>query len=114
MNLFQVPAQMVGFTPKKDRSYKLTFDTRELSGEEVSLLANNYQQEGWLLYKPNEEIELKEVPTEDASVRTKTPSQQLRNAIYVLWEQSGAGGDPEAFYRATMARLTDLIKSKLI
>lgn len=112
--LVQVPAQMVGFTPKKDKSYKLTFETRELGGDEVAILADFFQQEGWLLWKPNEEFTPDDVPTESADARTKTMSQQLRAAIYVLWEQSESGGDPEAFYRATMARLIELIKSKLI
>lgn len=112
--LFQVPAQMTGFQPRKDQSYKLTFETRQLIGEEVALLADHFQQEGWLLYKPNDEITLTDVPTESADARTKTMSQQLRAAIYVMWEQSGSGGDPEAFYRSVMARLIELIKSKLI
>lgn len=112
--LAQIPAQVVGFQPRADKSYKLTFETRQLTGPEVAVLADYFQQEGWLVFKPNDEITPDDVPVEDSNARTKTMSQQLRAAIYVLWEQSGTGGDPEAFYRATMARLIELIKSKLI
>jgi hypothetical protein len=112
--LFQVPAQMTGFQPRKDQSYKLTFETRQLVGEEVALLADHFQQEGWLLYKPNSEITLTDVPAESAEVGAKTNSQRLRSVVYVLWEQQGKPGSFNDFYTATTDRLIDLIKSKLL
>lgn len=112
--LISVPALVQGMTPKQDRSWKLTFETRELSGDEVKILADNFQGEGWLVFKPNSEgISLKEVPTETADAGMKTPSQRLRASIMVWYKLSGTKGDPEAFYRTTMEKLIEFVQSKI-
>lgn len=112
--LISVPAQVVNMNPRQDRSWKLQFETRELSGDEVKILADNYQGEGWLLFKPNSEgISLKEVPTETAEAGVKTPSQRLRASIMVLYRNTGAKGDPEAYYRTKMEQLIEYVQSKI-
>lgn len=112
--LISVPAQVVNMNPRQDRSWKLVFETRELSGDEVKILADNYQGEGWLLFKPNTEgISYKEVPTETASAGMKTPSQRLRASIMVWYRNSDAKGDPEAFYRTTMEKLIEYVQTRI-
>lgn len=112
--LISVPAQVINMNPRQDRSWKLVFETRELSGDEVKILADNYQGEGWLLFKPNSEgVDVKEVPTESASAGVKTPSQRLRASIMVLYRELGAKGDPEAFYRTYMEKLIEYVQSKI-
>jgi hypothetical protein len=112
--LVSVPAQVVNMSPRQDRSWKLVFETRELSGDEVKVLADNFQGEGWLLFKPNGEIAVAEVPAEKADAGMKTQAQRLRGAIMVLWRQKGGKGDPEAFYRTTTEKLIEFVKSQLI
>lgn len=112
--IIQVPATVEGMSPKQDRSWKLTFETRELSGSEVKVLADNFQGEGWLVFKPNSNgIELAEIPETPAEAGVKTPSQRLRAVIMVLYNQQGSKGDPEAFYRTYMEKLIEYTKSKL-
>jgi hypothetical protein len=112
--LIQVPAIVQNMNPKADRSWKLVFETRELSGDEVKILADNFQGEGWLVFKPNSEgISQKEIPVETADAGMKTPSQRLRASIMVWYKQSGAKGDPEAFYRTTMEKLIEYVQSKI-
>lgn len=111
--LITVPAQVVNMNPKADRSWKLVFETRELAGDEVKVLADNFQGEGWLLFKPNGTVALSEVPEGIAEAGVKSPGQRLRSVIYLLWEQQGKKGDFESFYRTTMEKMIDLIKSKL-
>jgi hypothetical protein len=111
--LISVPAQVVNMNPRADRSWKLVFETRELSGDEVKILADNYQGEGWLVFKPNGDISVSEVPEGKADAGVKTPSQRLRGTIMVLWRQKGSKGDPEAFYRVTMERIIEFIKEQL-
>jgi hypothetical protein len=111
--LIQTPAAVINMNPKADRSWKLVFETPELSGEDVKLLADNFQGEGWLVFSPNE-ITTDQIPTERAETGGKTQSKRLRDVIYVLYEQRAEpGGDFEAFYRTQMEKLIDFVKSKL-
>ena len=111
--IVSVPAEVINMQPRQDRSWKLQFETRELTGEQVKILADNFQGEGWLLFKPNGHISLDEVPEGKAESGTKSPSQRLRSAIMVWYGQQGKGIDPEAFYRTKMEILIEYIKSKL-
>lgn len=111
--LVQVPASVVGMNPRQDRSWKVVFETRELSGEEVKILADNFQGEGWLVFRPNDTIDIEDVPETPAEAGVKTPSQRLRAVIMVLYRQQGSKGDPEAFYRTTMEKLIEYMKTKL-
>lgn len=111
--LVQVPAQIVDFKPKADRSWRLTFGTRELSGEEVKVLADNFQGEGWLVFSPNGEIAPDDVPLELADAGVKSPAQRLRAVIYLLWKQKGSKGDFESYYRTSMEKLVEYISVQL-
>lgn len=112
-SLISVPAQVMGMNPKQDRSWKLVFETRELAGEEVKILADNFQGEGWLLFKPNGNITQAEVPEGDANSGIKSQSQRLRDVVFILWKQKGEKGDFESFYRVYLEKLIEYTKSKL-
>lgn len=111
--ILTVPASVVDLKPRQDRSWKLSFETRELGGEEVALLADHFQGEGWLVFKPNAHINAEEVPEDVAESGTKTPSQRLRGVLFIWWQQKGSKGDFEAFYRTQMEKLIDFIKGQL-
>lgn len=112
-SLIQVPAQIVDFRPKADHSYKISFETRELTGEDVAILANNFQGEGWLVFKANGTVVPDEVPEEDAQAGVKSQSERLRAVIYLLWKQNGGKGDFESFKRVYFEKLIEYVKSKL-
>lgn len=99
--------------PRADRSWKIVFETRELSGDEVKLLADNFQGEGWLVFKPNSDISLAEIPQDQAEPGTKSQSKRLRDVIFILWKQKGGKGDFETFYRVYLEKLIEYTKSKL-
>jgi hypothetical protein len=103
----------MNMNPKQDRSWKLVFETRELGGEEVKLLADNFQGEGWLLFKPNGAITMDEVPDGDADSGVKSQGQRLRGVIFILWKQQGEKGDFESFYRTYLEKLIEYTKGKL-
>lgn len=111
--LIQVPAQIVDFRPKADKSYKITFESRELGGEEVAILADNFQGEGWLLFKPNGEITRSDIPEGDAESGVKSQSQRLRDVVFIYWKQLGGKGDFESFKRVYFEKLIEYTKSKL-
>lgn len=113
-DLIQVPVLVTGFRPKADRSWKLEFETRELIGSEVAMLADNYQGEGWLVFKPNAQgIDLKEVPTNDADAGVKSPAQRLRAVVFKYWKQNVDKGDFEAYWRAYVQKQIEQIGEKI-
>ena len=111
--LIAVPAEVVGMSPKKDRSWSLKFETRELKGDEVKVLADAFLGEGWLVFSANEDVETKDIPEAPASRDKKSPSSRLRSVLYVMWEQRGSIGKFDAFYEQKMEDFIEVVKSKL-
>lgn len=109
-----LPVILSGVASRKDRSYSLKFETRELRGTEAAILLDELQAEGWLLFSPNELTEA-DIPDEKADSMTgqKTQAQRLRGVIYRLWEQNGKKGNSEEYYRSVMESLIDQLKERL-
>lgn len=109
-----LPAILSGVASRKDRSYTLKFETRELRGTEAAILLDELQAEGWLLFSSNELSEA-DIPDEKADSMTgqKTQAQRLRGVIFRLWEQNGKKGNSEEYYRTVMESLIDQLKEKL-
>lgn len=112
-DLISVPAQVMNMNPRADRSWKIVFETRELSGEEVKILADNFQGEGWLVFKPNGDIQIEEIPEGRADSGTKSQSQRLRDVIFILYKQQDSKVDFETFYRVYLEKLIEYTKTKL-
>lgn len=110
-----LPAILSGVASRKDRSYTLKFETRELSGKSASALLDMLQQEGHLLFSPNDDISETDVPDEkaDAMMGKKTQAQRLRGVIFRLWEQKGKNGDFDEYYKSVLENMIDQIKEKL-
>jgi hypothetical protein len=110
----QMPAILSGVSSRKDRSYALRFETRELRGSEAAILLDELQAEGWLLFSSNELTEA-DIPDEKADSMTgqKTQAQRLRGVIFRLWEQNGKKGNSEEYYRSVMESLIEQLKEKL-
>ena len=111
--LIQIPAQVIDLKPYADKSWKLVFNTRELTGEEVALVADSLQGEGWLVYSPNKEVTDADIPETKADSGGNSPSQRRRAIIFVLWKQRGSKGDFETFYRVSIEKLIEHIGAQL-
>lgn len=111
--LVSVPAEVVDIRPKADRSWKLSFNTRELTGDEVAILADNFQGEGWLVFKPNGDVAQEEIPEGRADSGVKSQSQRLRDVIFIDYKQHGEKGDFESYYRNYLEKLIEFAKSRL-
>lgn len=115
MSKFSLPVVFIKPVFKADRSVRLEFETRELNGDEIAVLADHRQTEGWMVYSSDNDIKEADIPDEkpDAMVGTKTQAQRLRGVIYRLWEQNGKKGDSESYYKSVMENLIDQLKDKL-
>ena len=110
--MFKVPAILTGFSSKSDGSSSVRFGTQELSDNDFLTLKKHHGKFGWLLFSENE-IDLKDLPKEQAEDKNKTPSKRLRATLFVLWKQEGEQGDFDAYYRMKVEKLIDFVKSKL-
>jgi len=111
-----LPAGLKKVSSRADRSYDITFSTPELSGEDAAYLLGQIMNEGWLIWSVNEsDVSETKIPDEKADAMTgqRSQAQRLRAVIHVLWEQKGATGNSEDYYRKIMEQFIEQIKSKL-
>lgn len=114
-----LPVSLNPISRRKDKSVKMSFETRELNPEETMTLMAMEGEEGWMLFSTNsEEVKEEFIPEERAEVDEKTPSERLRAVMFVWWKQeSEAGryiGTFENFRRDKIERYIEGIKSKLL
>lgn len=115
MQPVKLAAIFSGIKSRKDRSYRLEFDTRELNGKDAAILLGMQMTEGWMLFAPTDSVDEADIPPEkaNAGVGIKTQSQRLRAVIYRIWEQKGKPLDFESYYRSKMEMLIESLKEKL-
>lgn len=116
--ILKLPAQINAPRFRKDNSVSLSFDTRELSPEELMYILGVRQTEGWLLYASERaEIDDSDVPDVKPNLDLKSHSERLRDVIFVWYKQSTQDkkfvGDFESFYKAKMETIIEGVKSKL-
>lgn len=114
-HIITLPTIFNKMTPRVDRSWKLEFETRELEGRDIEELANRLGTEGWVAHSVNDDLTANDVPEveADAGMEGKTPSQRLRNSLYVLWKQSETKEPFETYYLNQMERIIEQVKSRL-
>lgn len=82
-----LPIQLNPISRRKDKSVKISLETRELGTNEIITLMSFEGQEAWMSLAFNTD-ELPEAPEENAEVETKTDSQRLRSVLYILFNQA--------------------------
>lgn len=110
-----LPSQINPPRLRKDGSASLSFDTRELNAEEIFSIMALRHTEGWLCFAPNEgDIE---IPEERAETDEKSPSERLRNTLFVWYKQEVESGKFaglfETFRKEKMEKIIEGVKSKL-
>ena len=118
MKTFQLPAGLEGYRSLKDRTLKLTFETGEMSPEQMANIHFSLNKIGWLAFSPDpfathelDEIDKMKVEFDDTG---KPPSQRMRAVLYRLWEQSPEGYKVfNDFYMMQMERIIIHFKNKL-
>ena len=97
---------------KVDRSISYRVSTSELTSEQKALFMELINVPVNITLDPIDEPQAPVVKI-STDLESKTPSQRLRNIIYIIWTQKGKKGEFEAFYNASMERIIDMAKSKI-
>jgi hypothetical protein len=115
--LFQAPAQISKIETMSDGGVRVVIDTQEITdSEEMAKLFRLRKGDlGFFLFK-NSAITNNDLPDdiELEEGESKTPSQRLRNTLFVYWKEVKEGrGDFNGFYREQMEKFITLVKEKL-
>ena len=114
--MIKLPAYLVNFRTKVDRTAGISIATNEITDQEFLLLKKHQGEFGWFMFLPNEEQDI-EMPTEDAEEFDKSPSKRLRAVLFVLWKKKVKDEKVttpfRVFYDEKVNQLIDMIKMKL-
>ena len=113
-----IPAILESFRSLKDKTYKLVFETSELTPDQLTGIANSMQQFGYMAFKndPFKKEETDAIDNLKAEYEDtgKTPAQRLRAVIYLNWKENNEGyDDPELHYRFKMEKVISHFKKSL-
>jgi len=78
-------------------------------------MAERLGTEGYIVHSANDDITIADVPEvlADSGLEGKSPSQRLRNVLYVKWSQSSTKAAFDVWYISAMERLIDSVKAQL-
>lgn len=102
MNQITLPAQFDNISLRKDGSCLLKFETRELSAEELFTILQYRNTDGWLLFSQNKDMKAPEI---EAELDTKSPSERLKNALYVRFMDKKVVGTFRTYYEQQMEKV---------
>ncbi len=110
-----LPAVLNPISRRKDKSVKISLETRELSPEETLTLMAMEGSEGWFCLAPNQDDI--EIPKDRAEVEGKTPSERLMAVLYVWYMQETNEGNFvglfQSFRDEKMESIIRGVKSKI-
>jgi hypothetical protein len=118
MKTFQLPAELITYGKLRDKGFKITFETGELTPQQVADIHYGSMKVGWLAFSPDpfathelDEMENTKVEFNDIG---KPPSQRLRAVLYRLYEKDKEGYKTfNDFYISKMETLIEHFKTKL-
>ena len=113
-----LPSQIEQITTRKDKTWRLTIGTNELSPEQAGELVKLNQEFCYLALKKDEfktrDQDILAGIQSEFEFSVKPPAQRLRAVLYRLWEMDNEGyKDFELYYRFRMEKIIDHFKSKL-
>lgn len=112
MKKIRLNAVITGIRAKVDKSLGLTMGTPELTVEEKSEIMRLQGENLIVFLLPTDEPNAPEYKVLK-EIENKTPSQRLRNVLYVEYEQSGRKEEWNDYYRMRMEEMIDGVKEKL-
>lgn len=118
MKTIKTPVILEKLQPLKDRSWKITFETRELGGADIQVLGDLLGGVGWLAFSINaEDIENFIAPNEKADPgmgEQKSLSERLYNTLFAYWKYAGEPEeDFDIWRKKQMSKLMSIYKDKM-
>lgn len=112
--IIQFQAILDSMKMNKDKSLTLKVETREMSPEEIGLISSLANMECWVGMSDLLITKL-DVPDEVPEFKgEKTPSERLRNVLFVYWKEvNKSQGSFETFRNNYMEKIISSIKEKL-
>lgn len=104
------------YRPKVDGSLTISFDTQEVSSEQVATIHNFRNQYGALVFKIQSQLteeEMRELDSLDLEYNGLSKSKRLKNVLFRYWEKSESVLDEKAFYALEMEKIINHYKNKL-
>jgi len=101
----------------KDKSVKLVFETQELSPNKAGALFQLMNQVVSVYVKPNEinQDEINKVDQVEPEMPGKTPSQRMRNVLFILWKQDKEGyNEFDYYYKSKMDAFIEELKNNIL
>lgn len=112
MKAIRTNANITSISSRADNSLRLSIVTPELTpSEQVEFLRlKNINIDLYIKPTDHQVEDIQEIKTE---IDEKTPSQRLRNVMYVLWKKLGGNEEFRAYYEKTMNKLIEKYKDKI-
>lgn len=114
--MIQFPVILDGVKMNKDKSLTIKLGTREMSSDEIKLVADLANLEAWCALS---EVAVKEldVPDEITEFKgEKSLSERLKNTLYVYWdkvEKNKKANPFESFRKVKMEQFINAVKEKI-
>jgi len=113
-----LPAILESFRSLKDKSYKIIFESNELTPEQMVGINESLGKFGYLAFKSDpfkqSEKDLINSLEADFEDKKKSPGQRLRGVLFRVWETYPEGYvDFPAYYTAKIETLINHFKGKL-
>ena len=95
MKKFQVPATISKIVTMADKTIRLQVDTQELSKEDKAKVFDLHEELGWFIFSLAEltEDDTLNLPEIKNDSDKKTPSQRLRDRLFVYYNHTHANND---------------------
>ena len=114
MNPIQFSAQIDSAKANNDHTLSLKVDTQELSSEDIAVIFSFFQKQVWIAISETtisrEQLNIPEVVEE---MDTKSPSQRLRDRMFVFHKERKIKTKFDAWYKNQMELLGDKYLEKL-
>lgn len=112
MKTIETQAVIEGIRARKDGSLGLTVTTPELNVNEKAYFMELQNINIKLLITPTDEKKVEDYKV-DAELNQKTPSQRIRNVLYILWKQNPDGKEFEDYYKMRTEKIIEYLKTQI-